>query len=121
MVQFLYAVFGGGMGYICYSTLPAPINILLAFLIGAFTVCVIFVKINERPFLGFMANMLTYILKPKVRVWSKSNQPFKVDVYQSPSNSKNKTINQKKVTKEDISRLAETIDQHGSGAGLIKV
>jgi len=121
MVQFLYAVFGGGMGYICYSTLPAPLNILLALLIGGLTVCVIFVKVNERPFLSFMVNMLSYLLKPKVQVWSKSSQPFKVDVYQNASDSEGKTVNHKKVSKEDLSRLADTIDQHGSGTGLIKV
>jgi hypothetical protein len=121
MVQFLYAVFGGGMGYISYSTLPSPLNLMLALLIGIFTVCVIFVKVNERPFLSFVGNIITFTIKPKVRVWSKSTVPFKVDVYQNPNDGRKKVVNQKNVSKSELFKLAETIDHHDPDHLLIKV
>jgi hypothetical protein len=121
MVQFLYAVFGGGFAYISFSSFPSPINILAAFLIAAFTACIIFVKINERPFLSFLGNLISFSMTPRFRVWSKSTTPFKVDVYANPNNQKKTIINEKHISKEDLSKLAETIDKHNPNQQLIKV
>lgn len=121
MVQFLYAVFGGGFAYITYSTIPQPFSWLLVAIIVSLTVCLIFVKINERPFLNFLGNLVMFMFRPKLRVWSKSTEPFKVDVYQNPNNKQQKVIQPKHTSKEDLHRLAETIDQHDPNHNLIKV
>jgi len=110
MVQFLYAIFGGGFAYIMLNTLPKPFSYFVATIIAIFTVCVIFVKINERPFLPFMASFLLFTTKPKVRVWSKSTHTFKVDVYQNPNQGK-KTITKKNVSKDDLRKLSEILDR----------
>lgn len=110
MVQFLYAVFGGGFAYICIQTLPYPVNWGLAIIIAVVTFCIIFVKINERPFLTAAASFLTYLINPKVRIWSRLDKPFRVDVYNAKPQV-NQGINHKNISKEELKRLANIVDQ----------
>ncbi|MCX6812450.1 MAG: PrgI family protein, partial [Candidatus Berkelbacteria bacterium] len=71
MVQFVYAVIGGGAAYICLTTFPAGLNYICAVLIAMFTFFIVFVKINGRPFGYFLKNLLVYIFNPKTRIWNK--------------------------------------------------
>ncbi len=113
MIQFLYAVFGGGFAYISINSFPSPLNWGVAILIAIFTICIIFVKVNERPFLQFLGDFLLYLFRPKVQLWSKSDQPVKIDVYQNQIDQPH-TLNQKNVSKDDLRRLSELIDSHNS-------
>lgn len=112
MIQFIYAVFGAGIAYIIVNTLPSPLSWGLAVLIVTFVVATIFVKINERSFLQFLGSLLMFTTKPRVRLWSKSNQPISVDIYEAPDPKKNRIIQQKNISKEQLSNLASTLDSH---------
>lgn len=124
MVQFLYAVFGGAIAYISLNTLPKPLSYIVAVLVVIFVVCLIFVKINERPFLNFMGDLFLFTTRPRIRLWSKTNQPIKVDIYQSPNANKNKQNLRKNISKEQLAKLATTLDQRSGNEtdiGRIKV
>jgi len=113
MVQFLYAVFGAGFAYIIINTLPKPFSYFIAVIIATLTFCIIFIKINEKPFLAFIGNFLLFTFRPRVRLWSKSTRPIDVEIYESQNPLGNRPKNDKHISKEDLQRLAQTIDSHG--------
>lgn len=110
MIQFVEAVLGGGLAYVCFGSLPKPINQILAVLVLLFTAAVVFLKINERPFLFYFMTFLKFIGTPKRRVWQKdSPDGFEVEIYK-PVKTENTQIVNKGKTKEDFERMAKELD-----------
>ena len=110
MIQFVEAVLGGGLAYIIYNAMPSPLNILLGGLIGLFTVAVIFVKINERPFLFYFLALIKYIGAPKQRTWQKGNSSgFEVEIYKSAKND-TPQVAHKTLNREQAAELAKQLD-----------
>ncbi len=110
MIQFVEAVLGGGLAYICYSALPAPINLALALIAAIFTLAVVFLKINERPFLFYLAAFLKFMVAPKQRVWQK-NAPdnFEVEIYKQSKNVQSAKVVQK-IDRQKMMELAKNLD-----------
>lgn len=110
MVQFIYAVVGAGVCYTIYSAIPKPFSYFLITPIVIFVVGLIFVKVNERPFLNFLIAMIEFIATPKQRVWHHVNIPdIGVEIYQIKKESG--PINQSKtLTKEQIKNIAQELD-----------
>ena len=113
MVQFLYAVFGAGFAYITINILPKPFSYAIAIIIATLTFCIIFVKINEKPFLAFIGNFFLFTFRPRVRLWSKSTRPMNVEIYEAQNSMNNAPKNVKNVSRKDLQKLAQTIDNHG--------
>ena len=115
MVQFIYAVIGGGICYVIYSVIPAPFSYILISPIALFVVCLIFVKINERPFLLFLISILEYNATPKQRIWHHGNEPdIGVEIYQSKVQT-GPTIQPKNISREQIINIAKKLDSGESG------
>jgi len=113
MVQFVYAVLGAGGGYLMLSTFPSPINFVLAIPIFILTFCITFVKINGRSFGLFLRNLLAYSLNPKTRLWHKSENNVRVEIYQPKVQQAADPYANKYYSKADISKLANIIDTRG--------
>ena len=110
MLQFVEAVLGGGLAYVCYNAFPKPINIFLAILAGIFTVAVVFVKVNERPFLYFFKSLVFFLVSPKRRVWQKgTDNGFDIEIYKPPQKQA-QHIERKQLDKEKLSQIANEID-----------
>jgi len=110
MIQFVEAVLGGGLAYVCFGSLPKPLNQILAVLILLFTAAVVFLKINERPFLYYFVAFLRFIITPKKRVWHKdSSDGFEVEIYK-PQKTENPQFVSKGKTKEDFEKMAQKLD-----------
>lgn len=113
MVQFLYAIIGGGFCYgVIMSGLPKGLAFLLAIPIGLFVIAMIFVKINERPFLDFFVSFLEFSSTPKRRLWHHSENPdMTVEIYK-PKNANDKPVAvAKKLTRADIQKIASQYDK----------
>jgi len=113
MVQFVYAVVGGGAAYLFLNTIPSPLNWILAVPVAIFTFCIVFVKVNGRPFSNFLKNLLVYSVSPKARLWHKGRSDVSVEIYQPPKTQTTDYYAGKRYSKEEISRLAEIIDKRG--------
>ena len=119
MAQFVYAIVGAGLTYGAYTSLVSPINLMVAAIIAMLTFAIIFVKINEQPFLKFAAFVLQFLVMPKKMIWHQASQPgVKVQFYvvkkgktQLPSNA---------VSSEDIYNLANKIDAAERDKVIIK-
>lgn len=115
MLQFIYAVIGGGAAYVCYMSLPSPIGLFLAIIIALFTLSMIFLKVNERPFLVFLFSLIKFISSPKQRVWEKGqNSDIRVEIYKSNKADSGPHIQRKNISHEDISRIAHRVDTGAS-------
>ncbi len=111
MLQFVYAVVGGGLAYVSFISLPAPLSTLLAIIIVLFTIAIIFLKINERPFLHFVASFVQYLTTPRSRVWHKgSESDLSVEIYHTKSKTDTNQVGQKNVKSEQIADLAKRLD-----------
>ena len=111
MIQFVEAVLGGGLAYICFNAFPSPINVGLALIAGMFTVAVVFVKINERPFLFYFMALMKFIGTPKRRVWHQTDgaDDMAVEIYHPPKNE-GPQIQHKQLDRNKIAELAKEID-----------
>ncbi len=113
MVQFVYAVLGGGAGYIAISSLPSPINWVLALPIFILTFCICFVKVNGRSFGQFLKNAMAYAANPKTRLWHKSENNVRVEIYQPKVERVADPYANKRYSRADIEKLASVIDKRG--------
>ena len=113
MVQFVYAVVGGGAGYLLLNAFPSPVNWVLAIPVLIFTFCVVFIKINGRPFGHFLRNALVYATSPKTRLWHKGNSNIRVEIYQPAKTQVADPYASKRYSKDQIEKVAEIIDKRG--------
>lgn len=111
LVQFVYAVIGFGAAYVTYNSLPSPLGILAAIPIAILTFCIIFVKINERPFTQFIMSFINFVAKPKVRTWQKSYSldDYSVEIYKPVTKDSNVAVH-KDLDHDTIENLARQLD-----------
>jgi hypothetical protein len=75
--QFLYIIVGGISIYVLFNmfaTTNLMLFIALSAPIATITLALVFVKVNERPFLDFFFYFITYIQDPKQKKWIKSTK-----------------------------------------------
>lgn len=114
MIQFVEAVIGGGLAYVVYNGMPNPLNLLLAIIIGLFTLAIVFIKINERPFLFYFVAFIKFLSTPKNRRWSnESPDNFKVEIYKPPTKN-TQIVEHKKLDKKQLEELAKNLDSKNS-------
>ncbi|MEI6144123.1 MAG: PrgI family protein [Candidatus Berkelbacteria bacterium] len=113
MVQFVYAVLGGGAGYVVLSSIPSPVGWFFAIPIFIFTFLIVFVKINGRSFSQFLKNAIAYAANPKTRLWHKSETSVHVEIYQPKVAAVADPYANKHYSRADIQKLANIIDKRG--------
>lgn len=112
MVQFIYAVIGGGLCYAIFSTIPKPFSYFLIVPLATFVLALIFLKVNERPFLDFLTSLFYFSTTPKNRVWHHgSDSNLNVEIYKPKQEGQNQNIQTKQFTHKQIHEMAEKIDQ----------
>ncbi|OGJ11641.1 hypothetical protein A2467_02645 [Candidatus Nomurabacteria bacterium RIFOXYC2_FULL_36_8] len=67
--QFAYLIGGGGIVYVLYRLLPFWISIFLILPIIGLTICLVFVKINTKPFEYYLEAAFTYFISSKLYIW----------------------------------------------------
>jgi len=67
--EFAYLVGGAGIIYVLYKALPLWISIFLILPIAGLTICLVFVKINTKPFIYYMEASFTYFISSKLYIW----------------------------------------------------
>jgi hypothetical protein len=118
LVQFVYAVVGGGISYTIYTKVPEPLNIVIVLPIVIFIICLDFVKINEQPFLHFFISGLQYISAPKQRFWHRGGESdLTVEIYATKKDET--TYKHKVISKEEMEKFAAKTDTDNTQ--LIKI
>jgi len=115
--QFLYILGGASISFGVYQYyLQGYLFFIEFFLIAAFfslfALALAFLNINGRPFVTFLANLVSYIFIPKKRLWRKDSsavlKPIKLGNKLLP-----KTEAQKEIPRSRLEQLAHILDTGG--------
>ena len=68
-IEFAFLVGGLGMAFVFYKILPIWISLFLIIPTLGLTVCLVFVKINSKPFVYYLEAAFTYLISSKLYVW----------------------------------------------------
>ena len=117
MVQFIYAVVGGGVCYAIFNAVGKPFSYLLITPIVLFVLALIFLKINERPFWNFLVSAFEYSLAPKKRFWHHSDFSSNFEIEIKSVNNKPVTLPTKNISHDQIRNVAERLDTNQSNYG----
>lgn len=116
LVQFLYLLTGGIVVYILFSVV-APVNIPLFFglsiPIGVFSFALAFLKIQDQPFGKFVVAFMSYLSRPKIRVWAKEGLDPEVIVADN-SPKKSDRVPTKAIKKSELEKLSQALDTGGT-------
>lgn len=77
--QFLYVLGGGGIIFIAYQYyirlyLYFIEFVIISLIVGLLTIAFAFIKINGRPFVVFVQNLIKFTFTPKIRHWKKESR-----------------------------------------------
>ncbi|MFA6423090.1 MAG: PrgI family protein [Patescibacteria group bacterium] len=110
--QFIFVAIGGSIIYILLTTLPMPLFIATglptAILILAFT----FYKPQDQPFSHFILALISFITKPRERVWQKGSMQEAI-ILPHKEKRVEPTLPKKKISKSELQKLAQTLDSGG--------
>ena len=67
--QFAFLIGGAGIIFVIYKILPLWIGIFIILPMAALTVCLVFVKINTKPFIYYLEASFNYLISSKLYVW----------------------------------------------------
>jgi hypothetical protein len=67
--QFAYLIGGGGIVFVLYKAFPLYIGIFLIIPMATLTICLVFVKINSKPFVYYLEAAFTYLISNKLYIW----------------------------------------------------
>jgi len=67
--QFVFLIGGGGMVFVFYKILPLWIGIFFILPIAGLTICLVFVKINSKPFIYYLEAAFNYFISSKLYIW----------------------------------------------------
>ena len=68
-LQFAFLIGGGGIIFVLYKLLPLWIGIFLILPMAGLTICLVFVKINSKPFIYYLEAAFNYLISSKLYVW----------------------------------------------------
>jgi hypothetical protein len=122
-IQFGIMVIGGGTAFLVFTStsIPSPLNSIFGSFLALLTLVLSIGKFNDQPMYRVGGSIVGFIIKPKVRIWHKDSSEVKLikPVHQSLSQERNSIV--KKVTKDDISRLALVLDSRGNSGVVPKI
>lgn len=67
--QFAFLIGGGGMCFVLYKVLPFIIAIFFILPMAGLTICLVFVKINSKPFVYYLQAGFNYFVSNKLYIW----------------------------------------------------
>lgn len=118
MKQFVYLLFGGGVIYAWWSFLSknykdfTPEFLIIALPVGLLSFSLAIVKINDRPFEIFLANVFRFLLNPKQINWAEGFKEEAV-IMLDKEEDKSKTDSQEK-SSASLDELAKALDKDSS-------
>jgi PrgI family protein len=118
VIQFSILVVGGLGSFMLFSSqsIPTYIGQPLGLLGGLITVTLSFGKFNDQPMYRFSKFIIAYMVNPKVRVWHKKGHDQVLIKRVDHSHDNEPKLHGKRVSKEEIARIANALDNRGSSS-----
>ena len=115
--QFIYLLSGAMLDYLIFSSIASSfLSWLLIFIVSLLALAFAFVQVEEQPFSYLMANFLSYLLRPKIRIWDKRAKIKKLIQFKNKKKEKpGPKIRKPEEVKSSLETLAQVLDTHGWG------
>jgi len=115
LIQFVYLMIGGAIFYIMFKAGNTALLVFVGIPAALIAVFLAFVKINDQPFSRFVVSLMSYMARPKQRVWHKEIELEGTPELQHVPKVVNKTPKPvaKAVEKSDLEKLAQILDTKG--------
>ena len=111
LIQFLYVLGGGVLDYLMYLSFGSVfIFWVVAIPATAIALALAFLKIQDQPLSHFIKAGLTYLSRPKVRVWRRHGTDFSSIRQAPPKKNVMPIIPKKKIEKSELEKLAQVLD-----------
>lgn len=116
--QFLYILGGASISFATYQYhIQGYLFFIEFFLIAAiassFALALAFLNINGRPFITFLANLMSYIFIPKKRLWRKDNSAGLKSIRLKKKLLPKKSDDQEEIPRSQLEQLANILDTGG--------
>lgn len=72
--QFLYLLGGGALAYLSFRFIVQPFGFLVAAALVGLAAMLAFYKVNNRPFIDFLASLVSYYTRDRSYSWKKQEQ-----------------------------------------------
>ncbi len=110
--QFLWFAGGGAVCIVLYFILSPLFFFLAALLIMGIAAAFAFVKIENKPFLYYVSNLLSFSLKPQIYEWQSpvTDKPYDFTLVKKQDITKKTTNSPKELSKSKIQELAWRLD-----------
>jgi hypothetical protein len=69
--QFVYLLGGGALAYMSYRFMPKPFGFVVAAAVAGLACLLAFYKVNNRPFIDFLASFISFHTKGRKYSWRK--------------------------------------------------
>ena len=110
--QFVYLAGSLGLGFLLYLFLPGLIAFPLIIAVVGLGVALAFYKINNKPFIDFLAASFRYLITTKLYIWKK--KPKKPEAHQAREVNTLDTLSVPKMSDSKLKDLAWSLDVHDS-------
>lgn len=123
VIQFVIVVVGGGIAFFIFNqtSLPPVLTRSVAGTIALLTAIIAIGKFNDQPMYRFFKYIIAFVVTPKTRVWHKNGGEVNLI---KPSEAKDEGSHlhaPKRVSREDIARLANVLDSRGKEGSLPRI
>ncbi len=109
--QSIYLVGGGGLIFLIYRLLPTFVVVILGLPIAAFTLALVFIKPNGRPFIKMVESYLIYAFSERFYLWRrKEEKSNSVEIKELPETPQLFTDTQQRIHQQRVSDLAWSLD-----------
>jgi len=124
--QFLYIIVGGIIIYVLFNiigTTNFTLFLLISLPIAALVLALVFVKINERPFVDFFFYFLEFLKEPREKRWMKSakvknyESMVKVSEEEEQSQKELAKLAKQGIVKSQLADMAMLLDTRGWSQG----
>ncbi len=115
MKQFVYLLVGGMVTYATIKSYNTTMFLFVGLPVGILALCLAFIKIQDQPFSKFILSLVSYLLKPKQRVWQKDRIVYATSspIVQEKVGKDKKQFAPKEVEKSELEKLSYILDTRG--------
>lgn len=116
LIQFLYLLVGGIIDYLLFLTFgPNFFFWILGLPIALFALALTFLKIQDQPLSYFVKAGLSYLSRPKIRLWQREGlHPSIIKVIHKKATTA-KPAPKRKIEKSELEKLAYALDTQSAG------
>lgn len=113
--QFIYLLSGAMLDYIIFSSTNSLLGWTLIIIVSLAALAFAFIQVEEQPFSYIMGNLLSYLLRPKIRLWDKHRPIKKMVDFKNKKAEKpaGPVLRRPEEVKSSLESLARVLDTHG--------